>query len=93
MKKLKKPTMLPDGRCPKCVGGLCDYHKEETSRRWAEKERMLRGVGKRIKLDRAARLAARYEMESDEAGTAIEKAMRIMDGENPIPRHMMISGV
>ena len=93
MKKLKKPTMLPDGRCPKCVGGLCDYHKEETSRRWLKKEKMLRRVSSHIMLENAGRIMIREELESDEAGTATDKAIRILNGYNPIPRHMMVSGV
>jgi len=90
---MNKPIMRDDGRCSECIGGLCEYHKAETNKRWMDKEKMLRQVALHIRLERAGRIAASEAMESDEAGTAIEKAMRIMDGENPIPRHMMISGV
>ena len=45
-----------------------------------------------FEMDEARRLMEREEIESDEAGTAFEKALRIVMGKNPIPPHLIISG-
>jgi hypothetical protein len=81
------------GRCTLCAGGwLCKPCQSDTQaaylHRWKEAAR----AGDYLANEERGRIAARLELESDEAGTATQKAARMQAGENPIPRHFMICG-
>ena len=82
------------GGCTECGRpGVCEYHAAQNLIRDAQRSAMLKEVCAGIRENEIARTMARYEIESDEAGTAREKAQRIINGINPIPRNMLIAGV
>jgi len=80
------------GRCTLCAGGwLCPQCQVDTQ---ASYDRRWLAAGRAVRAGRAAergRLAASLELESDEAGTAEEKAGRILAGYSPVSPHFMIS--
>ena len=44
---MKEPEYYENGQCKECAGrGLCEYHQEETGRKWLAKEQMLDEVAK-----------------------------------------------
>lgn len=78
--QLIPPTLNPDGSCPFCLGGwLCNYHQQEGLRKDREKAATLRHVAAHIRQSRIESICAQYELESDEGGTAEEKAMRLLN--------------
>lgn len=74
------PKMREDGSCVECIGGwLCEYHQEETERKWNHRQREIAACVDHFAELEIARLCASLELESDEGGTAREKALRIME--------------
>lgn len=79
--------------CPTCRGGwLCKACQDAGLKRDRKMADTTRRAVAGIRMQEASRLAAELQLESDEAGTAMEKAKRILSGRNPIPKHMIISG-
>ena len=74
-----KPQIETDGRCSACRGGnLCDWHKTEGVRRDREKWVCVRASVALARQYEIGRICDRYEIESDEAGTAYEKAASML---------------
>ena len=91
---MTEPERDERGACVECRGrGLCEYHKIETQRLWMEKQQTIARAGRSLRTQAINAIAAQNELESDEAGTAYEKAERMLNGYNPIPQHLMISGL
>ena len=83
-----------DVECPDCKGGwLCKKCRVETQARWMRRQKAIALAAEGLRQQEIGRTMIRLELESDEAGTAEQKAIRILAGFNPIPAHMMISGV
>lgn len=71
--------MRTDGACPDCLGhGLCDYHKVETHKRERAQAEQIRLAVIVHREQNTLRLMARLELESDEGGTAYDKAARLL---------------
>lgn len=76
---MKAPAIRPDGSCSACTGGwMCQYHQQQTAREWNAKQSMLAEAAAGQRESELQRIQARYELESDEGGTAREKAERII---------------
>ena len=76
------PGYFQDGQCKECAGrGLCDYHKAESLERDKRKRISMRNVVASIKHERVLYLMSKHELESDEGGTAYQKAERMIKGE------------
>jgi len=70
-----KPPIEPDGRCSACRGGnQCDWHKAEGVRIDKAKWIRVRACVAVARQYEIGRICARHEIESDEGGTAYEKA-------------------
>lgn len=75
-----RPTLNPDGSCPLCLGGwLCSWHQQDGLRRDREQAATLRQVAANIRQARIESICARYELESDEGGTAEQKAAKLLE--------------
>ena len=75
------PQFDSTGACLACAGGwVCAYHQKEAARRWNDRARALSGLGESIRQSRLRDIASRFELESDEGGTALEKAARMLAG-------------
>ena len=59
---------------------------ERYSREWMDQQKMLKEVAQGQKMSELGRIAARHELESDEGGTAQEKAERIYNQERGIKK-------
>lgn len=75
----KEPTKRSDGTCSSCIGGnLCQYHREQGALRDKEISSLLQKLGKSIASHKIDRLISDLQLESDEGGTATEKAKKIL---------------
>lgn len=85
---MPEPVMNADGSCPACARAWrrCEWHIAADLRADREKWDMLRQVLASARLHEIGRICARYELESDEGGTAYEKGARILDGKDTTPR-------
>lgn len=77
------PLLFADGSCRDCIGtgGLCAYHKSELH--WRER-RLAAAIKATIVAQKESNIQAimsRFELESDEVGTAYEKATRIYNAQ------------
>jgi hypothetical protein len=74
-----EPTKRADGTCSACIGGWqCKYHQEQGVQADNRKAKILAEVCQNAKEIRIARYAAEMQLESDESGTAHEKAERAL---------------
>jgi hypothetical protein len=75
-----EPSYAADGSCNACVGGwLCAYHQETTARDWNHRQSEIAKASEHLRQLAIDRYAASHELESDEGGTADEKASKAMD--------------
>lgn len=74
----KEPLKRSDGTCSACIGGLCKYHQEQGIINDERKSQMLAEVAKNIRNYNIERLISELKLESDEGGTAWEKAERML---------------
>lgn len=76
---MKRPQLDKNGACPDCSGGwMCAYHQRTTAAAWEKRQAAIRDA---VRMARAAardRIAARWELESDEFETADQKAERML---------------
>lgn len=73
--RLVKPETYPDGACKACAGGWkCAYHIAEDAERDRQMSAVLRRACEGIRINRIARVCARFELESDEFLTREQKA-------------------
>jgi hypothetical protein len=71
------PPLRPDGTCSACVGGWqCEYHQRKGVAKDKEQAETIRKVSSGAKAAAIGRICAALELESDEGGTAEEKAQR-----------------
>jgi hypothetical protein len=72
------PPSPEDARCPDCRGGWqCPHHQALGVELWNARQAMLRDVADHQRQIARDRIAARYELESDEYLTADQKAERM----------------
>ena len=85
---IAKPILRADSTCPDCarVWTRCAWHLATERQREDEKSAILRAVCQGNRAYEIGRICARYELESDEGGTAYEKGARILDGKDTTPR-------
>jgi hypothetical protein len=84
---MTKPTPRPDGTCTACQGGwLCRYHQEETQARWQRRQDAAANAASAARIAELARIAARFEFESDQFQTATEKAAEYLETGRIAPR-------
>lgn len=80
---LVEPPRRVDGTCAACVGGwLCKYHQQTTALHWNREQNRNAAMMIRVRRDELHRIAARYELESDEFYTAEQKAEAILARRN-----------
>lgn len=76
---MNTPKYDASGACVDCYGGwMCAYHQADGLRRDRAKVLALSGLSESIRRGKLARIASRFELESDEGGTALEKAARMV---------------
>ncbi len=76
---VKKPELDKNGACPYCVGGwLCAYHQRTTTEAWNKRQAAIRDSARMARAAARDRIAARFELESDEFETADAKAERML---------------
>lgn len=82
---MKAPTLRPDGTCPDCAHGWqCEFHSAQglvADRRRADALKRASAGLREIEL---TRICCRHELESDEGGTAREKAARMLPAPTPL---------
>ncbi len=85
---MTKPATLPDGTCRECCGrsGPCAYHQAEGQRQWETKWRTVAAAARGARAAELARVAARFEFESDQFQTAEEKAAAYLKTGRIAPR-------
>jgi pyruvoyl-dependent arginine decarboxylase (PvlArgDC) len=75
---MKTPKLRHDGSCTACAGGwLCEYHQKETARKWNRRQTALAEAAAGQHEITLQQIEAQRELESDDGGTAREKAKRI----------------
>ena len=78
MKKITEPPQRKDGTCSACTGGwMCKYHQNQSAREYNKQAQMISEVSRNMRDTTISHIAAEMQLESDEAGTAFEKAERI----------------
>jgi hypothetical protein len=76
---MKKPKPDKDGACPDCAGGwMCAYHQRTTAADWEKRQARLKVAARVARNAARDRIAARFELESDEFETADQKAERML---------------
>ena len=70
----KKPAILDGIGCEDCHGFLCDWHKAQGQVDWERKSAALDRAAKGARSAELDRISSRFEFESDEFMTRIEKA-------------------
>jgi len=74
-----EPPKRADGTCSACIGGWqCKFHQIESVKADNRRANIFAEVCQNAREMDIARLAAHLELESDEAGTAEEKAERAL---------------
>lgn len=89
----QEPALNDRGWCSKCIGGLCEYHQAEGLIRWHRREAALHEAAVALRVDSIGRIMVDNRLESDEGGTAYQKAERIQAGLLPISNWHIISGI
>ena len=85
---MTKPPTLSDGSCAECCGrsGPCAYHSAEGIKRDRERSQALATAARGARAAELARIAARFEFESDQYATATEKAAAYLETGRIAPR-------
>jgi hypothetical protein len=74
------PKLRDDGSCPQCVGGWqCAYHQQQGVAKDRMQSETIKLASESLRRAEISRVCARYELETDEAGTCEEKVQRILD--------------
>ena len=82
---MKLPNTIPapkprdDGSCPQCIGGWqCAYHQQQGIALDRSRSEAIKLASESLRRAEISRVCARYELETDEAGTCEDKALRIL---------------
>jgi hypothetical protein len=73
------PKLRADGSCPQCVGGWqCAYHQQQGVVADKLRSEAIRLASESLRRAEISRVCARYELETDEAGTREDKAHKVI---------------
>ena len=79
MKTPQPPPLRPDGTCSACIGGWqCKYHQRETTDRDDMRSAIIAEASRHSHRLVLNVIIETCQLESDEGGTATEKAERIL---------------